>query len=66
MYLYLLPEIAHQRRDDLRRVARHYGAAWTRSHRAMTAIGRTLPETGLSDPNPRILVAVLRAAFHKA
>ena len=66
MYLYLLPEIAHQRREDLRRLARHYGAAGTRSHRPMTAARTTLPGDGSIRSKPRILVALLQAAFHKA
>jgi len=33
MYSYLLPEFAHQRGEDLRRAARHYGPAGPRGHR---------------------------------
>ena len=66
MHPYLLQEIARQREKDLRRAARHYGPAGARSHPPMTAARTTRPGGGPRRPKPRILVALLQAAFHKA
>jgi len=66
MYSYLLPAIAHQREENLCWAAPHYGPAGPRSHPPMTAARTTRPGGGPRRPKPRILVALLHAAFHKA
>jgi hypothetical protein len=66
MFSYLLPAIARQREGNLRRAARHYGPAGARSHPPMTAARTTRPGGGPRRPKPRILVALLQAAFDKA
>jgi hypothetical protein len=66
MHPYLLQEIARQREEDLRRAARRYGQAGRRSHRPVTA-ARTIRPGGEPTPSkPRILVALLLAAFRSA
>jgi hypothetical protein len=63
MHPYLLQEIARQRQEDLRRAALQYGPAGPRSHRPLTA-ARTIRPGGEPTPSkPRILVALLLAAF---
>jgi hypothetical protein len=64
MYSYLLPEIARQRGEDLRRAARHCGPAGLRRHRPVTALTTARPDGGWMRSKPRILVAPLLAAFH--
>ena len=64
MYSYLLPEIARQRGEDLRRAARRHGPAGPRSHRPVTAARTAGLGGGRMRSKPRILVALLLAAFH--
>jgi hypothetical protein len=63
MYSYLLPEIARQREEDLRRAAWQYGPAGPRRHRPVTAARTTRPSGGPTRSKPMILVALLLAAF---
>ncbi len=63
MHPYLLQEIARQRREDLRRAARPYGPAGSRSHRPMTAARTIRPGDEPTRSKARILVALLLAAF---
>ena len=63
MYSNLLPEIARQRGEDLRRAARHCGPAGPRGYRPVTALRTARPDGGWMRSKPRILVALL-AAFH--
>ena len=66
MHSHLMPEIVRQREEDLLRAARHYGPAGPRSHRPVTATRTTRPGGGPMRAKPRILVALLLAAFHYA
>ena len=66
MHPYLLHEIARQREEDLRRAARQHGPARPRSHRPVTAARTIHPEGEPTRSKPRILVALLRAAFRYA
>jgi hypothetical protein len=63
MHTYLLPEIARQRQDDLRRAAPQYSLARPRSHHPVTAPRTVRPRGEPTRSKPRILVALL-AAFH--
>ena len=63
MHSYLLPAIARQREEDLRRGARQYGATRPRSHRPVTAARMIRPGGEPTPSKPRILVALLLAAF---
>jgi len=63
MYSYLLPAIACQREEDLRRAARQYGPAGRRSHRPVTAASTVRLGGGPVRSKPMILVALLLAAF---
>ena len=47
MHPYLLPEIARQREEDLRRAARQYGPAGPRSHRPVAAARAAALEANL-------------------
>jgi len=64
MHSYLLQQIARQRQEDLRRAARQYGPARPRSHRPGTAARTIRPGSEPTRSKPRILVALLLAAFH--
>ena len=64
MHRYLLKEIAREREEDLRRAARQYGPAGPRSHRPVTAARTVRPAGRPMRSKPRILVALLLAAFH--
>ena len=64
MHPYLLQEIARQREEDLRRAARQYGPAGPRSHRPVAAARTVRPGGEPMRSKPRILVALLLAAFH--
>ena len=66
MHPHLLQEIARQRQEDLRRAARPYGPVGPRSHRPVTAPRMIRPGGEPTRSKPRILVALLLAAFHKA
>jgi hypothetical protein len=63
MHSYLLPAIARQREEDLRRAARQYGPARPRSHRLVTAAKTVRPGGEPTRSKPMILVALLLAAF---
>ena len=63
MHSYLLPAIARQREEDLRRAARQYGPAGLRSHRPVTAARTVRPGGEPTRSKPMILVALLLAAF---
>jgi hypothetical protein len=63
MHSYLLPAIARQREEDLRRAARQYGPAGPRSHRPVTAAKTVRPGGEPTRSKPMILVALLLAAF---
>jgi hypothetical protein len=63
MYSYLLPEIARQRGEDLRRAARHYGLDGPRSHRPVTAARTVRPGGEPARSKPMTLVTLLLAAF---
>jgi len=63
MHSYLLPAIARQREEDLRRAARQYGPAGPRSHRPVTAAKTVRPGSEPTRSKPMILVALLLAAF---
>jgi hypothetical protein len=63
MHPYLLPEIARQRQEDLRRAARQYRPAGPRSQRPVTAARTVRPGGEPTRSKPRILVALLLAAF---
>ena len=63
MYSHLLPEIARQRGEDLRRAARHYGLDGLRSHRPVTAAKPVRPGGEPTRSMPMALVALLLAAF---
>ncbi len=63
MHPYLLQEIIRQHEDDLRRAARQYGSAGPRSHRPVTAARMIRPGGEPARSKPRILVALLLAAF---
>jgi hypothetical protein len=63
MHLYLLQEIARQRKEDLRRAARQYVPARPRSHRPVTAAKTIRPVGESRRSKPMILVARLLAAF---
>jgi|HubBroStandDraft_6_1064221.scaffolds.fasta_scaffold100894_4 hypothetical protein len=66
MHPYLLQEIARQRQEDLRRAARQYRPAGSRSRRPVTA-ARTIHHGGEpTRSKPMILVALLLAAFRSA
>jgi hypothetical protein len=60
---YLMQEIARQRQEHLRRAARQYGPAERRSYHPVTAARTVRPEGGPTRSKPRILVALLLAAF---
>ena len=64
MYSYLLPAIARQREESLRRAARHYGQAGPRRHRPVTSATTARPGGEPVRSKPMILVALLLAAFH--
>ena len=64
MHSYLLQQIARPRQEDLRRAARQYGPARPRSHRPGTAARTIHPGSEPTRSKPRILVALLLAAFH--
>jgi hypothetical protein len=64
MHSYLMREIVRQREEDLLRAARHDGPAGPRSHRPVTAARTTRAGGGHMRAKPRILVALLLAAFH--
>jgi hypothetical protein len=64
MHSYLMREIVRQCEEDLLRAARHDGPARPRSHRPVTAARTTRPGGGHIRAKPRILVALLLAAFH--
>ena len=63
MHPYLLLEIACQREEDLRRAARQYRPAGPRSHRPVTAARMIRPGGERTRSKPRILIALLVAAF---
>jgi hypothetical protein len=63
MHPYLLQQIARQRQEDLRRAARQYGPARPRSHRPVPAARMIRPGSEPTRSKPRILVALLLAAF---
>ncbi|HJY95227.1 MAG TPA: hypothetical protein VJ371_09740 [Streptosporangiaceae bacterium] len=63
MHPYLLPEIARQRQEDLRRAARQYRPAEPRSQRPVTAARTVRPGGEPARSKPRILIALLLAAF---
>jgi hypothetical protein len=63
MHPYLMLEIARQREEDLRRAARQYGPTGPRSHRPVTAAIMIRPGGEPTPSKPRILVALLLAAF---
>jgi hypothetical protein len=63
MHSYLLPAIARQREEDLRRAVRQYGPAGSRSHRLVTAAKTVRPGGEPTRSKPMILVALLLAAF---
>ena len=63
MHSYLLQEIARQRQEDLRRAARRYRPAGPRSRRPVTAARTVRPGGEPARSKPRILVALLLAAF---
>jgi len=63
MYSYLLPAIACQREEDLRRAGRQYRPAGRRSHLPVTAARTVRPRGGPVRSKPMILVALLLAAF---
>ena len=63
MYSHLLPEIARQCGEDLRRAARHYGLDGPRSHRPVTAAKPVRPRGEPTRSKPMALVALLLAAF---
>jgi hypothetical protein len=63
MHSYLLQEIARQRQEDLRRAARQYRPAGPRSRRPVTAARTVRPGGEPARSKPRILVALLLAAF---
>ena len=63
MHPYLMLEIARQREEDLRRAARQYGPAGPRSHRPVTTARTIRPGSAPARSKPRILVALLQAAF---
>jgi hypothetical protein len=65
MHPYLLQEIARQREEDLRRAARQHGPAGARGHRPVTAARTVSPQGEPTGSKPRILVALLLAAFQK-
>jgi hypothetical protein len=63
MQSYLLPAIARQRAEDLRRAAQHYGPTGSRNHRPVTA-ARNYPSWRRTYAlQPMILIAAL-LAFH--
>ncbi|HKD89597.1 MAG TPA: hypothetical protein VKB62_13800 [Streptosporangiaceae bacterium] len=63
MHSYLLPEMARQREENLRRAARQYSPAGPRRHRTVTAAKTTRPGGEPTRSKPVILVALLLAAF---
>ena len=63
MHPYLLREMIRQREDDLRRATRQYGPAGPRGHRPVTAARMIRPGGEPTPSKPRILVALLLAAF---
>jgi hypothetical protein len=63
MHPYLLREIARQHEEDLRRAARQHGSAGPRSHRPVTAARTTRPGGQPTRSKPRVLIALLLAAF---
>jgi len=63
MHPYLLPEIARQRQEDLRRAARQYRPAEPRSRRPVTAARTVRPGGEPTRSKPMILIALLLAAF---
>jgi hypothetical protein len=63
MHSYLLPAIARQREEDLRRAARQYGRAGPRSHRLVTAAKTVRSGGEPTRSKPMILAALLLAAF---
>ena len=66
MHSYLLPAIARQREEDLRRAARQYGPAGPRRHRPVTAARTVRPGGEPARSKPMFLVALLLAAFRYA
>jgi hypothetical protein len=65
MHPYLLQEIARQREEDRRRAARQHAPAGPRGHRPVTAARTVRPGGEPTRSKPRILVALLLAAFRK-
>jgi hypothetical protein len=63
MHPYLLQQIARQRQEDLRRAARQYGPARPRRHRPVPVARTIRPGGEPTRSKPRILVALLLAAF---
>jgi hypothetical protein len=63
MHPYLLREMVRQRGEDLRRAARQYGPAGPRSYRPVTAARMIRPGGEPTRSKPRILIALLLAAF---
>ena len=64
MHPYLLLEMARQREEDLRRVARQYSPAGPHGHRPVTAARMIRPGCEPTRSKPRIFIALLLAAFH--
>ena len=64
MHSYLLPAIARQREEDLRRAAWRYSPAGPRRHRPVTWATTARPGGEPGRSKLMILVALLLAAFH--
>jgi hypothetical protein len=63
MHPYLLQQITRQRQEDLRGAARQYRPAGPRSRRPVTAARTIRPGGEPARSKPRILIALLLAAF---